>query len=308
MGTAIPRTPPGQAPAITERERAQVERANASGRPPVVFIHGLWLLPTSWDRWCELFEAHGYATLTPGWPDDPETVQDANAQPEAFARKSVGQVAAYLDRIVQRLRRKPALVGHSFGGLLAQILAGRGLASVTVALDPAPFRGVLPLPLPALRSAWPVLGNPANWNRAVPLTFEQFRYAFANAVPETEARELYRDFAVPASGTPIFQAAIANLNPWTELRVDVRNPGRGPLLVVSGEKDHTVPRAIAAATYRLQRHNPGLTEFIEMPGRGHALIVDRGWREVAATVLGFVDRFASAFGDTGSAREPAARA
>lgn len=308
MATAMPKSPPGDAWEFTDRERTQVERANRSGRPPVVFIHGLWLLPTSWDRWCELFEARGYTALTPGWPDDPDTVQKAHAHPEAFAHKSVGQVAAYLQRVVQALRRKPVLVGHSFGGLLAQILAGRGLASVTVALDPAPFRGVLPLPLSALRSAWPVLGNPANWNRSVPLTFAQFRYAFANAVPEPEARELYRDFAVPASGMPIFQAAAANVNPWTEVRVDVRNPARGPLLVVSGERDHTVPRDVAAATYRLQRKNPGLTEFVEMPGRGHALTIDRGWREVAGMVLGFVDRFPSPSWETGAAREPAARA
>ncbi|MEA2219437.1 MAG: hypothetical protein QOJ35_2063 [Solirubrobacteraceae bacterium] len=268
-----------------------IAQCNASGRPPVVFIHGLWLLPSSWDRWAAVFEEAGYGALTPGWPDDPETVEEAKEHPEVFAHKTVGQVADHYAEIVAQLDRKPALVGHSFGGLLAQILAGRGLASASVAIDPAPFRGVLPLPLSALKSASPVLGNPANYSRAIPLTYDQFRYAFANAVSEEEAAELYETFAVPAAGAPLFQAASANLNPWTEVKVDSRNPDRGPLLIVSGEQDHTVPWAIANASYKRQRHNPGVTEIVEMPGRGHALTIDSGWREVADTALGFVRRF-----------------
>src|SRR5277367_2452868 len=166
-----------QISAITQQE---IDHANAADRTPVVFIHGLWLLPSSWDRWAELFDVAGYAALTPGWPDDPDSVEEANAHPEVFAHKTVGQVADHFAEVIGALARKPAVVGHSFGGLLAQIVAGRGLAAVSVAIDPAPFRGVLPLPLSSLKSASPVLGNPANWNRAVPLTFEQFRFGFAN--------------------------------------------------------------------------------------------------------------------------------
>ncbi|MEN3310117.1 MAG: non-heme chloroperoxidase [Micromonosporaceae bacterium] len=269
-----------------------VDRVNASGRTPVVFIHGLWLLPSSWDRWAELFAEAGYAPLTPGWPDDPETVEEAKAHPEVFANKTVGQVADHYAAVIEKLDRKPAVIGHSFGGLLAQIIAGRGLSAATVAIDGAPFRGVLPLPISSLRSSLPVLGNPANRHRAVPLTYEQFRYAFANAVPEDEARSLYDTFAVPASGAPLFQAATANLNPWTEAKVDTENPDRGPLLIVSGEKDNTVPRAISAAAYHRQQHNPGVTEFVEIPGRGHALTIDHGWREVAETAAAFIRRFA----------------
>src|SRR5207302_3593239 len=204
---------------INEHESSQVEQANASGLTPVVFIHGLWLLPSSWDRWATKFDKAGYTALTPGWPDDPETVQEAKAHPEVFANKSVGQVADHFDEVIGRLTTKPAVIGHSFGGLLTQILAGRGLSAASVAIDPAPFRGVLPLPISSLKSASPVLGNPANRNRAVPLTYEQFRYAFANAVSEDEAKELYETYAVPASGAPLFQAAAANLNPWTEAKV-----------------------------------------------------------------------------------------
>jgi len=282
---------PAGAVSITEHELAQCQRANQTGRQPVVFVHGLWLLPSSWDRWAALFEDQGYVALTPGWPDDPDTVAEATAHPEVFAGKSIGQIADHFATIIGGLDRKPAVVGHSFGGLLTQILAGRGLAKVSVAIDPAPFRGVLPLPISALKSGAPVLHNPANRARAVPLTFEQFRYGFANAVDEDEAKDLYEQFAVPGSGKPLFQAATANLNPWTEAKVDTHNPERGPLLIISGEQDHTVPWAVANASYQQQQHNPGVTEIVEMKGRGHALTIDHGWREVADTALAFVQRF-----------------
>jgi non-heme chloroperoxidase len=269
----------------------QVERANASGRTPVVFIHGLWLLPSSWDRWAAMFDEAGYAPLTPGWPDDPDTVEEANANPDVFAHKTIGDVADHYGEVIGKLEKKPAVIGHSFGGLLTQIVAGRGLSAVSVAIDPAPFRGVLPLPISALRASAPVLRNPANRNRAVPLTYDQFRFAFANAVSEDEAKELYETYAVPAPGAPLFQAAAANLNPWTEAKVDTDNPDRGPLLIISGEEDHTVPWAIANASYKQQADNKGVTEIIEIPNRGHALTIDSGWREVADTALAFVKRF-----------------
>ncbi|MCW2540184.1 MAG: alpha/beta hydrolase [Frankiales bacterium] len=271
----------------------QVAQANASGATPVVFIHGLWLLPSSWDRWAAVFAQAGYAPVTPGWPDDPATVEEANAHPEVFANKTIGQVADHYESVIKTLTRKPAVIGHSFGGLLAQILAGRGLSAATVAIDGAPFRGVLPLPISALKSSFPVLGNPLNRHRAVPLTYDQFRFAFANAVSEDEAKELYDTFAVPAAGAPLFQAATANLNPWTEAKVDSDNPDRGPLLIVSGELDHTVPRSISEAAFKQQKDNPGVTEFVEIPGRGHALTIDSGWHEVADVAAKFIGRFLS---------------
>ena len=257
----------------------------------MVFVHGLWLLPSSWDRWAALFRENGFVALTPGWPDDPETVEETKAHPEVFAGKSIGQVADGLGADHQGLDKKPAIIGHSFGGLLTQILAGRGLAAASVAIDPAPFRGVLPLPISSLKSDFPVLGNPANRNRAVPLTYEQFRYAFANAVSEDEAKDLYETYSVPTSGKPLFQAAAANLNPWTEAKVDTENPERGPLLILSGEKDNTVPWAIANASYKQQTDNEGVTEIVEIKNRGHALTIDSGWREVAETALAFIKRF-----------------
>ena len=238
-------------------DQAQVDRANAAGRPPVVFVHGLWLLPSSWNPWAEVFEAAGYSALAPGWPDDPQTVDEGVAHPEAFAGKTIGEIADHFANVIGKLNTRPAIVGHSFGGLLTQILAGRGLSAVSVAIDPAPFRGVLPLPLSALKAALPVLHNPLNHNRAVPL----------------------------------FQAATANLNPWTEVKVKSKAADRGPLLVISGEKDNTVPWAIANASYKKQKRNIAVTEIREIKGRGHSLTIDAGWREVADAALEFVQRF-----------------
>jgi non-heme chloroperoxidase len=277
--------------AITDHEDQEISEANASGRPPAVFIHGLWLLPSSWDRWQTYFQQAGYATLAPGWPDDPETVEEARAKPEVFAGKSIKEVADHLEEVIRKLDRKPAVIGHSFGGLMTQILAGRGLSAASVAIDPAPFRGVLPLPISSLRSAAPALRNPLNRGRAVPLTYDQFRYSFANAVPEDEAHALYDTFAVAATGEPLFQAAAANLNPWTEDKVDTKNPDRGPLLILDGELDHVVPWSIANASYNQQKSNPGVTEIQKIPGRGHALTIDHGWQEVAQIALDFVARF-----------------
>ncbi|MEP7286725.1 MAG: alpha/beta hydrolase [Chloroflexota bacterium] len=273
---------------MTPHEQQQISQANDSGLQPVVFVHGLWLLSSSWDSWQTFFHEQGYSPLAPGWPDDPETVEEAKEDPEVFAHKRVQQVTDHYVNVIRQLKTKPAVIGHSFGGLIAQKIAGEGVSAVTVAIDPAPFRGVLPLPLSALKSSSAVLGNPLNYTRAVALTFEQFRFAFANVVDESEAHELYEKYSVPGPGRPIFQAATANLNPWTEAQVNTTNPDRGPLLIISGEFDHTVPWAIAHASYKQQEKNSGVTEIKEIPDRGHSLTIDHGWREVAETALTFI--------------------
>ncbi len=283
--------PGGDDRTVTEYEVQDVEKANATGKQPVVFVHGLWLLPNSWDRWRGAFEEAGYATAAPGWPDDPETTEEAKAHPDVFANKSIGQIADHYQEVIEALDKKPAIIGHSFGGLLTEILAGRGLAAVSVPISPAPFRGVLPLPFSALKSGSPVLRNPANRSRAVPLTYDQFKYGFANMVDEDEAQKLYEEYSVAGSGKVLFQAATANLNPWTEDKVDTENPERGPMVILAGEKDHTVPHAIANASFKRERRNSGVTEIVEIEGRGHSLTIDNGWREVCDKALEFVKRF-----------------
>jgi non-heme chloroperoxidase len=285
-------------PVLSETELREIDKANDSGRPVVVFVHGLWLLSSSWNRWRERFEANGYATIAPGWPDDPATVDEAKANPDVFAHKMIGMVTDHYLDALSRLTVKPAVVGHSFGGLIAQRIAGDGAAVATIAIDPAPFRGVLPLPLSSLKSASPVLGNPANRGKAVSLSFEQFTFGWVNNLSEEEGRQLYDEFHVAASGAPLFQAATANLLPWTEAKVDTHNPERGPLLIVAGQNDNTVPLAITHAMFAAQKKNPGITEIVEIPGAGHSLTIDHGWQDVAEPALEFVARFAPAVADT----------
>jgi non-heme chloroperoxidase len=276
---------------ISDRERREIEAANASDKTPVVFIHGLWLLPSSWANWADFFKQAGYAPLTPDWPDDPATVDVARANPDVLAKKTLEQVADHTTEIINALDKKPAVMGHSTGGLLAQMVAGRGLSAATVAIDPGVFRGVLPLPVSVLRGVGPFLVNPLNRRRAITLTFKQFKYSWANALDEKEAKELYDTFHVAGSGISLAQMGNANLNPWTEAMVNSKNPDRGPLLIIDGEKDHTVPWAIAQAAYKRQERNPGVTEIVKIPNRGHSLTIDHGWREVAQTALDFVKRF-----------------
>ena len=277
---------------ISERENREIEAANASGNRPVVLIHGLWVLPSSWANWVDFFERAGYAPLTPDWPDDPATVEDARANPKVLARKTLKQIADHTTEVINALDNKPVVMGHSTGGLLAQMLAGRGLAAVTVAIDPGVFRGVLPLPAPVLRTSGPFLVNPLTRRHAITLTFKQFKYGWANTLDESEAKELYDTFHVAGSGIALAQMGNANLNPWTQAKVDTKNPARGPLLIIEGENDHTVPWAIAHAAYKRQRRNRAVTEIVKMPNRGHALTIDHGWREVAQTALDFVKPFA----------------
>ena len=280
------------APTLADWECAEIVRANASELTPVVFVHGLWLLSSSWQPWRDFFEDNGFITLAPGWPDDPDTVAEAREHPEAFAKKMVQEVTDHYLAAIALLDQAPVVIGHSFGGLIAQKIAGAGVAAATVSIDNAPFKGVLPLPASSLKSSAPVLGNPANAGRGVSLTFEQFAYGWANALDEVEARRLYETFHVPAAGAPLFQAAFANFNPFGgETTVDSRNPERGPMLIIGGEKDHTVPPAITNASYRIQSKNPGTTTEITIPGRGHSLTIDSGWREVADEALAFVQRF-----------------
>jgi non-heme chloroperoxidase len=279
---------------FTPHEQQEIDRANASGRQPVVFVHGLWLLPSSWDLWRTFFEQHGYTALAPGWPDDPETVEEARAHPDVFAKKSLRIIEAHFAEVIRALDLKPAVIGHSFGGVITEELAGRGLSAASVAIDPAPFRGVISLQASVLKAGAALLVNPGNYGRAIALTFEQFNFAWGNAVSEDESRELYETYHVAGAGRPLFSAAFANVNPWTEDRVDTQNPDRGPLLLISGEKDNTVPWASVHAAFERQESNPGITKLAPIENRGHSLTIDSGWREVADMALAFVQEHAPA--------------
>lgn len=279
---------------LTSAERDEIDAANASGRTPVVFVHGLWLLSSSWQPWRALFEEQGFTTIAPGWPDDPETVEQAKSDPDVFAGKMVRQVTDHYAEAIDALDQAPVVIGHSFGGLIAQKLAGESKNSVTVAIDAAQFKGVTALPASALKAGAPALLKFNHSKHGVTLTYEQFAYGWTNAVSDEEGRALYEKYHVPASGVPIFQAATANFNPFAETKVVTDNHDRGPLLLIAGAEDHTVPQSVVENEYRIQQKNPGVTELVVIPNRGHSLIIDSGWREVADEALEFVQRHAAA--------------
>jgi len=255
---------------------------------PVIFIHGLWLHATSWAPWVDLFRQAGYAPMAPGWPGDPDTVAEARANPESIADHGIDDVVAHYAKIIAGLDAQPVLIGHSFGGMIAQKLLGQNLAAAAVAIDAAQIKGVLPLPLSALRATLPVFRNPTNKHKAVSLTAEQFRYAFGNAISEQESQELFERWTIPAPGKPLFEAAAANFNPHSPAKVDTANDMRGPLLLIMGGRDHTVPESVTRATLKQYRHSDAVTDILEFPDRAHSLTIDSGWRDVADAVLSWL--------------------
>lgn len=257
---------------------------------PVLFIHGLWLHARSWDGWIDQFTAAGYDASAPGWPGDPETVAEARERPEALADHGIDDVVSHYAKIIADLPARPILIGHSFGGMIAQRLLGEDLAAGAIAIDAAQIKGVLPLPLSALKATLPVFKNPANRHRSVSLTAEQFRFAFGNAIPAEESDELFEQWTIPAPGKPLFEAAAANFNPHSAAKVATDNQGRGPLLLIMGGKDNTVPESVTKATLKQYRHSEAVTDILEFPDRAHSLTIDHGWREVADSCLSWLTK------------------
>jgi len=258
-------------------------------KAPVVFIHGLWLHATSWGPWQDLFAQAGYESFAPGWPGDPDTVEAARADPEAIADHGIEDVTNHYAAFIDQLPARPILIGHSFGGMIAEKLLGLDYAAAAIGIDAAQIKGVLPLPLSALHSTLPVFKNPANLHRAVSLTAKEFAYSFGNALSEQESDDLYQRWAIPAPAKPLFEAAAANFTLHSPAAVNTGNENRGPLLLTMGKQDHTVPEVITKSTLKQYRHSLAITDLEEFD-RGHSLIIDSGWREVADTCLAWLGK------------------
>lgn len=257
----------------------------AMANQPVLFIHGLWLHSSSWQPWIDLFTAEGYAPVAPLWPGEKDTVADTRAHPDDVANVGIDEVTAHFAEIIEAMDTPPVIIGHSFGGLVTEKLIGQGYGNAGVAIDPAQIKGVLPLPFRQLKSSFPVLGNPANIHKPIALTLEQFTFGFANQLPEDEAKELFDRWTVPSTVRPIFQAAAANFSVHSQAAVDTKNEDRGPLLLIAGGEDNTVPEVTTDATLKLYRDSNAVTELITFKDRGHSLVIDHGWRDVATEVL-----------------------
>ena len=257
---------------------------------PVIFIHGLWIHSAAWQPWVELFRSAGYDAMAPGWPGDSDSVEQTRKNAAAVADKGIDDITnGYLD-VIASLPVKPIVIGHSFGGLIAQKLLSMNVAAAAVAIDPGQIKGVKPLPFAQLRSGLPVLSRPGNRKRAVTLTRKQFRYGFGNALAESESGQLFDKYAIPGPGRPLFEASAANFKKASPAAVDTRKRDRGPLLITGGGEDHTVPEVVARAAYRLYAGSGAVTDYHEFPDRGHSLVLDHGWREIADYTLSWLAR------------------
>ncbi|MEO8371113.1 MAG: alpha/beta hydrolase [Candidatus Solibacter sp.] len=252
---------------------------------PIVLIHGLWMTSASWANWVARYTAMGYHVVARSWPGMEGDIDQLRRDPSAIATLGIGEVVEHYERIIRSLENTPFIIGHSFGGLITQILLDRGFGSAGVAIAPAPVKGILFLPLSTLRVSLPALSNPANNHRAVPLTAEQFHYAFTNSLSEAESMAVYEKLAVPGPDHVLFQAAFANFNPHAATAVDFQNGDRAPLLLISGGNDHVSPQSVVEANFKLYGKSKAITEYKAFPDRTHYVLGQDGWEEVADYAL-----------------------
>ena len=258
----------------------------------IVFIHGLWMTARSWENWNTRFAARGYRVIARSWPGMDGDIDELRRDPSPIATLGITEIVDHYDRIIRNLDSAPFIIGHSFGGLITQILLDRGLGAAGVAIAPAPVKGILFLPFSTLKVSFPALSNPANNHRAVPLTPEQFHYAFTNNLSEEDSLAVFHRYAVPGPDHVLFQAALANFNPHAATAADFHNNDRAPLLLISGGSDHVSPASVVEANFRLYRSSTAVTEYRNFPGRTHYTLGQDGWEEVADFALAWAESHA----------------
>ena len=275
--------------------------SDSASAETIVLIHGMWMTPLSWEHWVNHYTDRGHRVLAPAWPGLDKEPEELRRDPSPLRGIDVTAVVDHYDKIIRGLDRPPIIIGHSFGGLFAQLLLDRGLGAAGVALGTAAPKGVLRLPLSTLRAAWPALRNPANLNKETPLTQKQFHWCFTNALSSEESDAVYRRYYIPGSARPFFQAGFANFNPNAKTKVNFSNPARPPLLLATGALDRIGPPSVNVSTFNQQRKAPSVTEHKEYPGRSHFPGQD-GWEELADDLLNWTVEHAR--GRTTSAETP----
>jgi non-heme chloroperoxidase len=266
--------------------------ADLAGAETIVLVHGLWLTPLSWEKWVDRYKSEGYNVVAPAWPGMDGDLEAVRRNRSAYESLGIGEIAVHYEQIVRELDSPPIIIGHSFGGLLTEILLDRGLGAAGVAISPAPIKGILTLPPSSLRVASVALKNPANRHKAVTLTPEQFHYGFTNTLSAEESQRAYERYAIPGPGRVLFQAAFANFLPGSPLKVHPENGRRPPLLLIGNGKDHTVPASVTKSAFKIQRKATSPTELKEYPERSHYTFAQDGWEDVADFALEWATKHA----------------
>ena len=251
----------------------------------IVLIHGLWMTALSWEQWVKHYADKGYRVVAKSWPGMDIPIDELRRDPSPIATLGVTEIVDHYEKIISELDAPPIIIGHSFGGLITQILLDRGLGASGVAIAPAPVKGIIFLPFSTLRVSFPALSNPANIHRAEPLTPDQFHYAFTNNMSEEESLTIYNRYAVPGPDRVLFQGALANFNPHAATAVDFHNNNRAPLLLISGGKDHVSPASVVQANFKLYGKSTAVTAYKEFPERTHLTLGQVGWESVADLAL-----------------------